>query len=735
MKANLLLFILLLVAFGASAQSTTPDNVPPAGSTLLVNPFHPFGVDAGTDGNDREYNFSYVKSLPVDTLHWRAMDEVGRSFFPNAGLTTNYYDLYRQLYQAPGFQSPYIPKGFMETSYLTTDGEGLKILGNANEFTFNTTANGDTFVFLPQSAAFSQPRLTLPFGMKYGDRKPTQTVTQEFFGGRIRGNRVDTFRVVRSITTTIQADAQGRLSTPSTYYPSVVRIRTDITEVDSLFLNNGFFIEKYELNRFNPTQYSWFVPNRPWEVATVIYDGKNPIYGNYILDTFQVSCNFGELRRDVKENVGVIKVPVILTQPAPGPVTVTLNTYYPAPEATPFVDFVPINNMSLTFEPGETFKMVEVAILDDSLMEEDEYFALGIDEITPNAKIGTIDRFLVKILDDDVPVLYFASTDTTVRETAISDSSIYYIPIHVSRPIADSVEVHFQTLERTAKADSDFVNVNYSVTLLPNQSVIYFPIQILNDDYNEETEYFVLRMSRVSKNARVGISDTMRIYILDDDFRPNVRFFSDYVETPEATNEPGNVFTVPIRISYPASEPITVHVRTHDETAIGDVDDSYPNGGDYVSVDKEVHIHPFDTVGYVSIPIHNDLLVNGDRTFIVKIEGISDNAQFAIINQAIRVKILNNDPFVSAEKTLVLEEVKLYPNPNQGIVHISLPENTHATSLVLSNALGQSISLPFQESQQQISADLDGAGLTNGIYVVQLTTDKGIVSHRLILQR
>lgn len=737
MKAILLLITILITGLGFGgqtlrAQTTSPDNVPPVGSTLVINPFNPVGAHAGLDGIDREYNFSYVQSLPLENLSWSQPDSLGQSFFPNASIATNYFNLYRKLYQNPGSQSPYVPKGFFETSYLSVDEEGLKIIGNCNDFTYNTTANGDTFVFLKESAPYHlESRLVLPFGMKYGDRLPVQEVQQDIWGGRIRGNHVDTFRVVRHIKTTIQCDGQGKLSTPSNYYPSVIRVRTDIEEVDSLYLNNGFFIERYELRRINPTQYSWYVPSKPWEVATLIYNGSDPnaIYGAYLIDTFKVTCNFGGLRTNIAENAGVIQVPVILTQPSETPVTVVINAYYPAPEAIPNEDFVPINNASLTFEPGETFKLVELAILDDSLEEEDKYLALGLDAISSNAKIGTVSRYLIQILDDDVPVMYFPMTDTTVRE----DSSIIYMPLHISKPLTDSVEIRMETLDRTAVADSDYVRFVSSVTLLPNQTQSLIPIQLINNDYNQGQRSFVLSIGRISRNVRIGISDTIRIWIKDDDFRPNVRFFTPEISTPEATNEPGNVFTIPIRISYPIAEPIRIHVKSYGESAKSDRNDTYPTNGDFVAVDQEVIAQPHDTIAYISVPINNDESVEHTETFLLRIEGHSINAQDALEMMETRVIILDNDPFVSAPKPMVLEKVKLYPNPTQGTVRLTLPENVNLQNLVVTNSIGQTVKVNYESLAGNVLADFNG--LANGIYTVQLITDQGNASQRVILQR
>lgn len=90
--------------------------------------------------------------------------------------------------------------------------------------------------------------------------------------------------------------------------------------------------------------------------------------------------------------------------------------------ATPGLDFVPVPNGTLVFQPGETSKCFTVSIIDDSVKESNEAIRFrlqnpqggaSIDQSDPWALIATVD-----IQDDDTRPgrLVFATNQMTVRE-------------------------------------------------------------------------------------------------------------------------------------------------------------------------------------------------------------------------------------------------------------------------------------------------------------------------------
>ncbi|MBO0698169.1 MAG: hypothetical protein J2P46_07230, partial [Zavarzinella sp.] len=79
--------------------------------------------------------------------------------------------------------------------------------------------------------------------------------------------------------------------------------------------------------------------------------------------------------------------------------TVTVNFAAVAGTATPGVDFTPTSG-TLTFRPGETRKVINFAVIDDSRHEDDETATFELSSPT-NAFLGSQVRHKVKIIDDD----------------------------------------------------------------------------------------------------------------------------------------------------------------------------------------------------------------------------------------------------------------------------------------------------------------------------------------------
>jgi len=733
MKANLLLLLWIALGFQASAQGTGPvigpNNVPPPGSTIIVNPVIPNGLDPGLSGENREYNFAYCISKPLEHLVWKTPTTSQSENFPTANIITNYYGRYRRLYENPKVNLPYIPSNYYNETYLLSDNNGLTILGNANADTYNVLANGDTVIFFQQKAPYNIPRVTLPYGLKYGDNPMPETTIQEFMGVRLRGGDLDTFRIVRRTKTTVSADGVGRISTPSAYFEDALRVRTQIEEVDSLFLNNGFFIEKYEMNRLNPTQYSWYVPQKNWEVFTMIMDGTDVLYAGYLVDDEKPTVNIARLNSIIPENIGLVKVPIRLSQPSTDTVSVVVNTVDSRPQATEYEDYIPIKNQSLTFYPGETLKTVDLVILEDSTIEKDEAFVLQISNPSENANIGTVRFHYVSILDDDRPYLHFTSTDTTILE----DAGVIYVPLRISKPLQDSVKIRIRTVSRNATPGLDYFSFDYIHSIRPNDVITPIPIKIVDDLLNEELETFVVQISAESENARIGFSDTIAIHIQDDEFKPNVRFMSSSVFVREATNEPGNVFTIPLRLGYKSSEPITVTYELINGTATAASNRNFVGGGDFFSANNSATFFPGSTSADIVIDINNDEDVEGDQYFFINLLKVSEWGQMGFRDTILTVIIKDNDPFVSVDPQMIEDGLTVYPNPSKGSLTVLHSDRTIVDRVLVSDMLGKTVELPFIKNDKTLNLDMNG--FVNGIYQLRIEAGDKVYHQKVILNK
>jgi len=73
---------------------------------------------------------------------------------------------------------------------------------------------------------------------------------------------------------------------------------------------------------------------------------------------------------------------------------------------------------------------------------------------------------------------------------------------------------------------------------------------------------------------------------------------------------------------------------------------------------------------------------------------------------------------------LVIDAVKIYPNPTSGVVFIFT--NQDISSLEVYNLLGQKVITANNTNQIELSY------LSAGTYIIKINTEKGTVSHRII---
>jgi hypothetical protein len=71
----------------------------------------------------------------------------------------------------------------------------------------------------------------------------------------------------------------------------------------------------------------------------------------------------------------------------------------------------------------------------------------------------------------------------------------------------------------------------------------------------------------------------------------------------------------------------------------------------------------------------------------------------------------------------------VYPNPNNGLFHISFPETLLGQTTRLTNSIGQIIETGIVHSTL---IDYDLSNLSFGIYFIQVQTTKGMITQKIV---
>lgn len=196
------------------------------------------------------------------------------------------------------------------------------------------------------------------------------------------------------------------------------------------------------------------------------------------------------------------------------PQTVTVNYTTVAGTATAGVDYVSTNG-ALTFAPGETEKLVNVAVVGDIMRETNEVFYLKLSQAN-HADIANVTG-TATILDDD-PLPRIAVFDAVVTEGNVGYTNATFTAM-LTAPCGLPVNMYYQAYEDTASSPGDFQTTNGMVSFPPGTLSQTFTVPVRGDRAVEGIEDFWVSMN--ADNASL-ISSSAYGFIIDDDGQPGV---------------------------------------------------------------------------------------------------------------------------------------------------------------------------------------------------------------------
>lgn len=198
------------------------------------------------------------------------------------------------------------------------------------------------------------------------------------------------------------------------------------------------------------------------------------------------TVGFDRAAIEVSEAAGSVVARIALSAPANDVTSVDVATSVDSAKSG--TDFYG-KYRKLSFQPGETEKRLEIAILNDTVQEDLEQFKVRL--FNPNdLEIGQ--RFLtVNIADDDdgsVPTL-------SVESLVVSEADRLASVVITLTPAATTpVTVHIATQPDQATNGSDYYGLHRVVEFAAGETRKTVPITILNDNEVEPEESFKIRL-------------------------------------------------------------------------------------------------------------------------------------------------------------------------------------------------------------------------------------------------
>lgn len=172
-------------------------------------------------------------------------------------------------------------------------------------------------------------------------------------------------------------------------------------------------------------------------------------------------------------------------------------------------DYTAVNS-TLTFNPGQTTKTVNVSVNGDNVQETDETFTLDLSGAV-NADISD-SQGLATILDDDTPSLTI--TDAATNEGDSGTTNIVFT-INLSEASSQTVTVNYATAHGTATENIDYVGQSNQKTFTPGQTNQTITVTVNGDTTVEANETFTVALSNANNAIIADANGTGTI--MDDD--------------------------------------------------------------------------------------------------------------------------------------------------------------------------------------------------------------------------
>jgi hypothetical protein len=268
------------------------------------------------------------------------------------------------------------------------------------------------------------------------------------------------------------------------------------------------------------------------------------------------------------------------------------------------------NDGSLTFNPGETSKIITVQVTGDTAVEANETFIVA--QGTPtNATLGT-SQSTATIVNDDVAgtpgTLAFSAPAFSVNENG---TPVAAVTVTRTGGSSGAISATITLGNGTATAPADYANSPIVVTFAAGDTTAkIITIPIVNDNIYEGNETVNLTLSNPTGGATLGAINTAILTIVDDDPLPKVNLSPATLSLNEG-NSGTTPFTFTVSLSNSSFQTISVPYTTNNGTATA--------GSDYIDNDRTLTFNPGETSKTITVSVNGDAIVEPNETFNVQL--------------------------------------------------------------------------------------------------------------------
>jgi urease beta subunit len=294
---------------------------------------------------------------------------------------------------------------------------------------------------------------------------------------------------------------------------------------------------------------------------------------------------------------------VTLSRPSAGIVTADFDT---SPQsATAPEDYVAASG-TLTFDPGEVTKAVDVDVRGDTADEPDESFALDLSSVA-GAAVGDGQGVATIIDDEGAPAVSIGDASLTEGNSGTTEAQMDLV---LSRSSSEAVTIAYASADGTAEAAADYQTASGTVSFDPGQIAKSVSVAVNGDVFDEPDES--LKVSLSAPNNAVIADGSGTATIGDDDAAPSVSVANKAIREGQANK----TLSFSVALSSASNRVVRVSYVTSDRTAAAP--------GDYLTTSAAVTFNPGETKESVAVPVVGDRAVEPGELFFLDVSSTTN---------------------------------------------------------------------------------------------------------------
>ncbi len=412
------------------------------------------------------------------------------------------------------------------------------------------------------------------------------------------------------------------------------------------------------------------------------------------------------------ENGGSITVTATLDNAVQGGFTVDVSTS-DGTATTGDSDYTSITSETLTFagNAGETqtFTFVPTG---DTKLELNETVTFSQSNLASTAlAVNITDGATGTILNDDAAAVTIADVSGNENDGSIT------VTATLDNAVQGGFTVDVSTSDGTATTgDSDYTSITsetltFAGTAGETQTFTFVPTGDTKLESNETVAFSQSNLA--STTLSVNITDGATGTILNDDA-------AAVTIADVSGNEDDGAITVTATLDNAVQGGFSIDVNTTDGTATT-VDN------DYTSITSETLNftgNAGETQTFTVTPI-SDTDLESDEQLSIFMNNLASTVLAVNITDGATATILNDDVALSIN-TVENIDLSIYPNPVKDVLYLKV-ENVKIENIELFNILGKSV-----KNIQLKNTTIDVSAVNSGMYILQIKTEKGITTKRII---